>query len=224
MIPLKDNIPSQHQPVMTIALIVINVIIFYSQTFLGTSGMESLLSRFALVPANYDLNSIFSYPLSHYAPFITSAFLHGGWLHLISNMWALWLFGDNVEDRMGPLNFLLFYLACGIMAGVLHVLVYPASTIPTVGASGAIAGVMGAYFILYPRAKVLTLIPIIFIPVMVEIYAFIYLGFWLVLQILGGTANPGSDTAQIAFWAHVGGFAAGVILHRFFMVVRTMRA
>jgi len=224
LIPLRDNIPSTHFPLMTIALIVINTVVFYYQSLHGLSGMEELFSRFALIPANFDLDNILSQPLSHYSPLITSTFLHGGFMHLLSNMWALWLFGDNVEDRMGSFNFLVFYLFCGILAGSLHVLIYPASTIPTIGASGAIAGIMGSYFILFPHAKVLTLIPIVFIPWFVEIYAVIYLGFWLFLQILGGTAELAGGVAQIAFWVHVGGFVAGMIFHRFFIIDRPVQS
>ncbi|MGE5421896.1 MAG: rhomboid family intramembrane serine protease, partial [Ignavibacteriales bacterium] len=155
---------------------------------------------------------------SGYLGLITSMFMHGGWLHLLGNMWALWLFGDNVEDRMGPFRFLAFYLICGLVGGLAHVYFNPISSVPTVGASGAIAGIMGAYFILYPRSQVLTLIPIFIFPWLVDIPAFVYLGFWLVLQLLGSTAGAAAGTA---FWAHIGGFAAGIILHRLFMVKRT---
>jgi len=205
-------------PFMTLLLIAINFFVFYHQAAAGPRGMEDIFSRFALIPSHFDLSRPFSQPFTHFTPFITSIFLHGNLMHIISNLWALWLFGDNVEDRMGPINFLLFYLACGIAAGAAHVYVNPASPVPTVGASGAIAGVMGAYFILYPRSQVLTLIPIFIIPWLVDIPAFVYLGFWLILQVAGGTAALVGGAAQIAFWAHVGGFAAGVILHRFFMI------
>ncbi len=224
MIPLKDNIASKHFPLMTIALIVINIVAFYYQSLHGISGMEELFARFALIPANYDLDNILSQPLSHYSPFITSTFMHGGFMHLISNMWALWLFGDNVEDRMGSFNFLLFYLFCGILAGLLHVLVYPTSNIPTIGASGAIAGIMGSYFVLFPHAKVLTLIPIVFIPWFVEISAVVYLGFWFLIQIIGGTTELAGGVTQIAFWVHVGGFVAGMILYRFFITERPVQS
>lgn len=216
MIPLRDRIPSQHIPFMTLILIAINLFVFYQQNTQGLQGMEGIFARYALIPGQFD----FHQPFTHITPLITSAFLHGGFMHLISNMWALWLFGDNVEDRMGAINFLLFYLACGIIAGISHIYVNPGSLVPTVGASGAIAGVMGAYFILYPRAQVLTLIPIFIIPWFVDIPAFVYLGFWLILQIVGGTAALVGGAAQIAFWAHVGGFVAGILLHQLFMVER----
>ena len=203
---------------MTLILIGINLFVFYKLNIQGILGIEEIYARYALIPGQFDL----SRPFVSITPILTSAFLHGNLMHLISNMWALWLFGDNVEDRMGALNFLLFYLVSAIAAGITHIYVDPGSLIPTVGASGAIAGVMGAYFILYPRAQVLTLIPIFIFPWFVDIPAFIYLGFWLIIQVMGGTAALAGGAVQIAFWAHIGGFAAGVLLHRLFLVDRTV--
>ncbi|MGE5545107.1 MAG: rhomboid family intramembrane serine protease [Bacillota bacterium] len=217
MIPLRDQIPSQHPPVMTLILIAINLFVFYQVNIQGMPGIEEIYTRYALIPGQFDL----SHPLTSITPLVTSTFLHGNLIHLISNMWALWLFGDNVEDRMGALYFLLFYLISGMVAGISHIYVNPTSLIPTVGASGAIAGVMGAYFILYPRARVLTLIPVFIFPWFVDIPAFIYLGFWLLTQLMGATASLAGGAVQIAFWAHVGGFAAGVLLHRLFLLDRT---
>jgi membrane associated rhomboid family serine protease len=151
-------------------------------------------------------------------------FLHGGWSHIIFNMWALWIFGDNVEDRMGPLRFTLFYLTCGLIAGVVHVLTNPESTVPTVGASGAIAGVLGAYFLLFPQARLVVLVPILFIPLFFELPAVLYLLFWALMQLFSGTlalAGP-TDVGGVAWWAHVGGFSAGLLLHRFFVRPRRM--
>ncbi len=213
MIPLRDRTPSQHLPVMTVTLIAINIFIFYQLNIQGALGIDEIYEKYALIPGQFD----FFHPFISITPLITSAFLHGNLIHLISNMWALWLFGDNVEDRMGAINFLLFYLISAVAAGIAHIYVNPGSLIPTVGASGAIAGVMGAYFILYPRAKILTLIPIFIIPWFVDIPAFVYLGFWLVIQVMGGTAALAGGAAQIAFWAHVGGFVAGMLLHRLFL-------
>ena len=141
-------------------------------------------------------------------------FWHGGWLHLISNMLYLWIFGDNVEDRLGHLRFLLFYVAAGAAAGLTHVALSPASALPTVGASGAIAGVLGAYLVTFPRARVLTLIPIVIIPWFVEIPAFVYLVLWFVMQLLEGVGSLGApvETGGVAVWAHIGGFVAGVVL------------
>lgn len=213
MFPLRDRIPSERPPVMTLILIGINLFVFYQFNIQGVLGIEEIFARYALIPGEFD----FSHPFASITPLVTSTFLHGNLIHLISNMWALWLFGDNVEDRMGPLRFLLFYLISGMAAGISHIYVNPASLIPTVGASGAIAGVMGAYFILYPRAMVLTLIPVFIFPWFVDIPAFVYLGFWLLTQIMGATLSLAGGAVQIAFWAHVGGFAAGVLLHRLFL-------
>jgi membrane associated rhomboid family serine protease len=146
-------------------------------------------------------------------------FLHGGWMHIIGNMWTLWIFGDNVEDRMGPLRFVLFYLLCGLAAGVTHWLTNPDSTIPTVGASGAIAGVLGAYFFLYPHARIIAMVPIFFWPFFFELPAITYLGFWILSQIFSGTLSLAlpKDVGGVAWWAHVGGFIAGAALHRLFV-------
>ena len=201
---------------MTLILISINLFVFYQLNIKGIYGIEEIYAHYALIPGQFD----FSHPITSITPLVTSTFLHGNLIHLITNMWALWLFGDNVEDRMGVLNFLLFYLIGGVVAGISHVYVNPTSLIPTVGASGAIAGVMGAYFVLYPRARVLTLIPIFIFPWFVDIPAFVYLGFWLLTQVMGATASLAGGAVQIAFWAHIGGFAAGVLLHRLFLIDR----
>jgi hypothetical protein len=140
-------------------------------------------------------------------------FLHGGWMHLIGNMWFMWIFGDNVEDRMGHGGFLVFYLLCGIAASVANMALMPHSHMPTIGASGAIAGVLGAYFLLYPGARILTLIPIFIFIRFVELPAFVFLGFWFVMQFFSGAAAiTGGNTSNVAFWAHVGGFVAGMVL------------
>lgn len=213
LIPLKDRIPSEHPPFMTVIIILVNIAVFFYQNSLGNSEFQIFINHYATIPMNI------THPAyggtADFSALVSSQFLHGGWLHLIGNMWALWLFGDNVEDRMGPFKFLLFYLICGVIGNTAHVLVNPISTVPTIGASGAIAGIMGAYFILFPKARVLTLIPIIIYPWLVDIPAFIYLGFWFFMQLTSGMT--GSE-AQVAFWAHIGGFAAGVILHRLFML------
>ncbi len=217
LIPLRDQIPSQRPPVMTLILIGINLYVFYQSNLQGILVTEEIFARYALIPGQFDL----SRPFASITPLITSIFLHGNLAHLISNMWALWLFGDNVEDRMGVINFLVFYLLCGIAAGLSHIYVYPNSLVPTIGASGAVAGIMGAYFILYPQARVLTLVPIFIFPWFVDIPAFVYLGFWLLVQIMGGTSALAGGAVQIAFWAHVGGFAAGMLLHRLFLIEET---
>jgi membrane associated rhomboid family serine protease len=166
--------------------------------------------------------------LLHYAvfPFFTSMFLHGGWLHLLGNMLYLYIFGDNVEDALGHVRYLLFYLACGVAASVTHLALNLDSVVPTVGASGAIAGVLGAYFLLYPKAKVLTLLPIFIFIQIVEIPAFLFLGFWFLLQFISGTVASASQNAGgVAWWAHIGGFAAGAAytIFRYRMFRRRLR-
>ena len=229
MFPIRDTIPSRHVPVMTWALIGANVLVFVYQLGLPAGELDSLIHSFGLVPARYfSPEWALSVGLPQMAPwpFVSSMFLHGGFLHLILNVWTLWIFGDNVEDRMGPAKFLAFYLTCGLVAGVAHLAFNLSSTVPTIGASGAIAGVLGAYLLLYPGARVVTVIPIFFWPLFFEIPAFIYLGFWFVSQFLSATAAGSSapGAGGIAWWAHIGGFVAGVILHRkFFSRRRTAR-
>lgn len=216
MIPLRDSTPSRHFPLVTVFIIAINLCIFYYQTTLNPQDMESLLYTFGLVPRNYQHGLL---PLFAYLPFISSTFLHGSWMHVIGNMWILWLFGDNVEDRMGKGKFLLFYLLMGVLAGISHCCITQlngGADIPVVGASGAVAGIMGAYFLMFKHARVLTFIPPFFL---LNLPSVIYLGFWALSQLYSGTTgllmSRGLD--QIAFWAHIGGFLAGMILYRFFL-------
>lgn len=210
MIPLRDSTPSNNFPMVTVALIIINVLLFYLEVAAGPEQMNRIVYTFGLVPSNY---SNYQGPWIGYLPFLSSTFLHGSWMHVIGNMWILWLFGDNVEDKMGKGRFLAFYLLCGLLASMTHFLTNPASQVPVVGASGAVAGIMGAYFLMFRHAKVLTYVPPIFL---FNLPAWIYLGFWALSQLFYGvfqTANQG----QIAFWAHVGGFAAGMFLYRMFL-------
>jgi membrane associated rhomboid family serine protease len=156
----------------------------------------------------------------------TSMFLHGGLFHLLGNMWALYIFGDNVEDRMGPVRFLIFYLLCGAAAALVHVLMNPGSMIPTVGASGAISGVMGAYLVLFPFARVITLVPLFFFPYFFEIPAIFFIGVWFAGQLVSAfmtSALAPPDVGGVAWWAHVGGFVAGMVLVRLFIVRRPVR-
>jgi membrane associated rhomboid family serine protease len=224
MFPVRDTIPSRHAPLVTVSLIIINSILFLLQSSIPHEGREALAYLFGLVPARYTSpdwqasSGMFPTPW----PFLTHMFMHGSFFHLFSNMWSLWLFGDNVEDRMGSWRFLLFYLLCGILASFTHIYINPDSTLPTVGASGAIAGVMGAYFTLFPRARLIMFFPIIFIPVFFEMSAFFYLAYWFIMEIIRGTASlqVTEEVGGIAFWAHIGGFAAGFLLHRFFLLSR----
>lgn len=222
MIPLRDTIPSRHWPVMTWLIIISNLFIFLYQQSLDPSAYYLLNSEFGLIPLRFFKNGISGF--QEFIPFLSHLFLHAGWMHLIGNMWALWLFGDNVEDLMGPLRFLLFYICTGIAAGLVHIFAEPGLSIPTIGASGAIAGVMGAYFILFPLSRIVTIIPLFFIPLFVEIPALIYLAFWLLSQVYSVLASRQLGTvSNIAWSAHIGGFIAGIILHRFFFRVKRRR-
>ncbi|CFY11913.1 Peptidase S54, rhomboid domain [Syntrophomonas zehnderi OL-4] len=205
MIPLRDSTPSNSFPLVTLTLIIINTWLFYHQVSLGPERMSQLVYTFGLVPAHVQDN------LFGFLPFITSTFLHGSWLHVIGNMWILWLFGDNVEDKMGKGRFLLFYLICGFLAGLSHYFADPFSQLPVVGASGAVAGIMGAYFLMFKHASVLTFVPPFFL---FNLPAWIYLGIWALSQLSAGLFQSGG---QVAFWAHIGGFIAGMILYRFFL-------
>jgi len=216
MFPIRDTVPHARVPVVTILLIAANVAVFLFETTLTPEELERLIVLNGVVPRRY-LDPAWARAL-HVSgldpwPFLTSMFLHGGWFHLLANVWTLWIFGDNVEDRLGPLRYLAFYLAVGLFAGLLHLASNPHSALPTIGASGAIAGVMGAYLILFPRAQVLTLVPILFYPLFVEVPAVLYLGFWFAYQVLSGTSTVGATEAGgVAWWAHIGGFAAGCAL------------
>jgi membrane associated rhomboid family serine protease len=226
MIPIRDTVPRTHLPFATWGLIVVNLFFFFRELMLPPEAAEQMIYLFGLVPARFthpDWAAAVGLPHT-YVPFLTTMFLHGGWLHVIGNMWVLWIFGDNVEDRMGPLRFLVFYLSCGIAAGVIHVVTNPASKVPAVGASGAIAGVMAAYFVLYPRARVLAMFPIVIFPIFFELPAWIYLGFWILAQVFSGTLAVATRTqvAGIAWWAHIGGFAFGILT--FWAFLRPRRA
>jgi len=215
MIPLRDANPSRSFPIVTIVFIIINVIIFLHEVSLGRN-LDEFFNVFALIPGKYfdqGARGGFNF-IGRFYPFITSQFLHGGWMHLIGNMWFLWIFGDNIEDRLGHGKYIVFYLLCGVTAGLTHVYSNPSSPVPTVGASGAIAGVMGAYTILYPRAKVLTLFIFFFFIRFIEVPAFVFLGVWFVIQFLSGAATmvSGEAHAGVAWWAHIGGFVVGIIL------------
>lgn len=214
MLPIRDTIPTRYFPLATWTVIGANVLVFAFELRLPDRQLEAFLYLFGIVPARYshpEWAQWVGFPIDDYWPFLTSMFLHGGWMHIIGNMWTLWIFGDNVEDRMGPGRFLVFYLLCGVIAGVVHLLLNASSTVPTVGASGAIAGVLGAYFVLFPRAYVIALFPIFFYPLFFAVPAAIYLLVWFGMQFLSGTAallGP-EDVGGVAWWAHIAGFVAG---------------
>ncbi|HMZ03570.1 MAG TPA: rhomboid family intramembrane serine protease [bacterium] len=214
MFPIRDTIPSSRFPLVTTVLIVINSLIFLYEVSLGEQ-LNRLINALGIIPAKYFWQGEFGRAnfIERFFPFFTSMFLHGGWMHAIGNMWYLWIFGDNVEDRMGRGRFLLFYLLCGLGAGLSHAYLNADSRIPTIGASGAIAGVMGAYIVLFPNSRVLTLVPIFIFIQFFEIPAIFFLGFWVILQFLQGTASLMSDASGgVAWWAHLGGFVFGAIL------------
>jgi membrane associated rhomboid family serine protease len=199
--PISDVIPSRTPPVVTVAIIVVNALIFLYQLTLPEPALQLFVGAYAVVPAHF-----------HPATLITSQFLHGGVLHVGGNMLYLWIFGDNVEDRLGHARFLFFYLFAGIAAALLQIFFNPFSTVPMIGASGAIAGVMGAYFVLYPQSRVLTVVFLLIIFDVVEIPAIFFLGIWFVMQLLNGVGSIGvSMGGGTAFWAHVGGFVVGVL-------------
>ena len=203
MIPLRDVIPSRTTPFITVTLIVLNSLAFLYEILLPDRQLRLLLLEYGVIPA------AFAWPTM-----LTSMFLHANWLHIAGNMLYLWIFGDNVEDRFGHGRFLVFYLLCGTVAALVQVAVSPDSTVPTIGASGAIAGVMGAYFVLYPHSRVLALIPLLIFWPIVEIPAVFFLGFWFLLQLVSGFGSLAltqqTQGGGVAFWAHVAGFLAGL--------------
>jgi len=219
MIPLRDTIPAKNYPVITTAIIGANILIYLLQLVQG-SGLDRFIYTYGLVPARYTAPEVRIYFSSaqQLLSFVSFMFLHGGFWHILGNMWSLYIFGDNVEDRLGPFRYLVFYLLCGITSGLAHLLTNPHSNVPTIGASGAIAGVMGAYFILHPKAKILTLIPIIIIPYFVEIPAYFFLGIWFVLQFINAAGSQ-ADVSGIAWWAHIGGFIGGMIWLKIFLAL-----
>ena len=219
MIPLRDNVPSTKPPLVTWTLIGLCTAVFLYQQLLGERVLFEFVHIHGVVPARFTHPSYAAhvgYPEGGWLSFLTYMFLHGGWLHYLLNMWVLWIFADNVEEALGSLRFILYYLACGLAAAGAHVLFNWNATMPVIGASGAIAGVMGGYFRLFPKARVVTLIPIIIIPWIVDLPAVVFLGVWFIVQLLSGLAGTAVEgqAAAVAFWAHVGGFAAGLALVR----------
>jgi membrane associated rhomboid family serine protease len=204
MFPLRDTQPSYSKPVVTVLLIVVNVLVFLFEFSLDPYSVNHFIALYGLTPDRL-----------RYSTILTSMFLHGGWLHLLGNMWFLWIFGDNIEDILGHGKYLLFYLLCGVAAAMTHFFFNPLSRVPTIGASGAIAGVMGAYMLKFPRSRILTLVPIIFFFTTIEVPAFFMLIYWFVIQLFNGVGSIGySHVSQggTAFFAHVGGFVAGIVL------------
>jgi len=219
MIPLRDTIQSRNYPVVNVTIIVINVLVYLFQTAQG-HNLTKFIFTYGLVPARYSVPAIAVHftLFEQVFSFFSFMFLHGGFWHLLGNMWSLYIFGDNVEDRLGSGRYLLFYLLCGFASGLTHLFTNTLSQVPTIGASGAIAGVMGGYFLLYPNSRILTFIPIFFIPYFIEIPAFVFLGLWFMFQFLSATGAP-AQGGGIAWWAHIGGFVFGIILLKTFLWV-----
>lgn len=220
MIPIKDDIPSRSFPLANTFIIVVNCLAFLFEVSLGHQA-QALIVQFGIIPRR-----ILSSGLSDWGTILSSMFLHGGWAHILGNMLYLYIFGDNVEDALGHFRYLLFYLCCGFGAAWAQILSAPNSIVPMVGASGAIAGVLGAYFVLFPRAGVLTLVPLGFFLQVVRIPAVIVLGFWIVIQFFSGLASiPLAQAAGggVAWFAHIGGFISGLILVRIFAAGKLTR-
>jgi len=215
MFPLRDDNPTTKAPIVTIGLIVVNVLVFLYQVSLGPRGGQLFVYQYGAIPGVVVGTESLPARIGAVPPLLslfTSMFLHGGWMHLIGNMWYLWIFGDNIEEAMGRVRYIIFYLVTGFLASISHVLSNIGSIIPSIGASGAISGVLGAYLLLYPRARVLTLIFLGWFIRLIYIPAGFVLGFWFVLQLLSGGMSAGQDAGGVAFWAHIGGFVAGMFL------------
>jgi membrane associated rhomboid family serine protease len=204
MIPLRDSTPSHSTPVVTVLLIAVNCAVFFHQISLDAFSRNEFIYTYAMTPDRFAASTM-----------VTSMFLHGGWLHIIGNMWFLWIYGDNVEDVLGKARYLAFYLACGVAAALTHLVFNAESRVPTVGASGAIAGVMGAYLLKFPGSRIVTLIPIFVFFTTVEIPAFVILLYWFAIQIFSGVGELGRANVNqggVAWFAHIGGFVAGAVL------------
>jgi membrane associated rhomboid family serine protease len=202
MFPIRDTQPSYSKPIVTVTIIVVNILVFLYEFSLDSYSQNDFMYRFALIPDHF-----------RFANVITSMFLHGGWMHVLGNMWFLWIFGDNIEDILGHGKYLIFYLLCGIVAAFTQVFFDPTSRVPMVGASGAIAGVMGAYMIKFPQSRIRTLLFIVVFITFVDVPAWIMLIYWFLLQFLGGFESLSTQQmvqGGTAFFAHVGGFLAGM--------------
>jgi len=212
MFPLYDTARTRTFPLINLLLIGVNILAFLYELQLGRQALQGFIFKWGLIPAQF-LNA----PENLWLTVLTSMFLHGGWFHILSNMWVLFIFGDNVEARMGGIRYLIFYLLCGTFAALLQSYVLPASQVPMIGASGAVAGVLGAYLILFPRSRIASLVPILFIFTIIEIPAAVFLLFWFASQLYSGWfAIQGGGASGVAWWAHIGGFTFGLIMVFFF--------
>ncbi len=219
MIPIRDTVRSETYPIVNNALIALNVFVFLIELSKGP-GLNHFIYVYGLVPARYTVPEISAYFTTgqQVIALFSFMFLHGGFFHLFGNMWFLYIFGDNVEDQLGHLRYLIFYIVCGLASGISHIALNWTSQVPTIGASGAIAGVMGAYFILFPRARVLTLVPLLIFFPFIEIPAFVFLGIWFLFQFMSA-ATYSAQVAGIAWWAHIGGFIFGIIFLKLFQAL-----
>jgi membrane associated rhomboid family serine protease len=227
MIPLKDLNPRRTFPILTLLIIAANAAVFFYQLSLGPDGGQQFAMTYGMVPARLDLALSASKVtlVDALLPLFTSMFLHGGWMHILGNMWFLWIFGDNVEDELGHFQYLLFYLVCGIGAGLAQTIFSWGSKVPAIGASGAISGVLGAYIVFFPRAKVLTLVPLLILFFTIKLPAVFFIGFWFVMQFLSGVGSLGAGmTGGVAWWAHVGGFLMGIFLVKTWMAPNRLPA
>jgi membrane associated rhomboid family serine protease len=221
MFPIRDDAPKFTTPYVTFFLIAVNTAVWIFEFSLPRQAQFEFITQFGVIPAAVQAAFAGAIPITYgIVPLFTSMFLHGSWMHLIFNMWGLWIFGDNLEDHLGHFKYLVFYLLTGISGSLLHIFFNLGSTVPSVGASGAIAGVMGGYFLLFSSARVLTLIPILFIWRFIWLPAWLVLGFWFIGQFVSGAAETityaGNTAGGVAFWAHVGGFAAGAAVVKLF--------
>lgn len=222
MIPIRDTAPCYSRPIVTWSIMAVCIIVFLIMQFMPVYLSRQITYLYGMVPIRYsnpEWSALHGLPPDGYLSFLTSLFVHGGWLHLLTNMWFMWIFGDNVEDRMGRLRFLAFYIICGLFATFLQWYYDPYLTIPVVGASGAIAGVLGAYFFLYPLARVVIWLPILFLPIIIHVPAIAFLGAWVIIQLHKAMTSVvfENGVVDVAWWAHLGGFIAGTLLYRFFL-------
>lgn len=213
MIPLRDTIRASRFPVITVSIIVLNILIFMFEAMLSPGELQRFVTQFGIVPAlQIQRFQQAPFSLATWIPMFTSMFLHGGWFHVLGNMLYLWVFGDNIEDVLGRGRFVIFFLLVGLAGGLAHILSVPQSVVPTIGASGAVAGVLGAYFLTFPNSRILALVPIFVIFTFMKLPAVLFLFLWIALQLFNGLVAIAGQTNMVAWWAHIGGFAAGMIL------------